>query len=187
MYEGATTASLVEIQSRQVGDKKREQIENEIAEGKLGIARDRLHGLVIAYPDRTELRSRLGDVYWKLGYPIEAGRFWFLDSDLTDEKKEAIDRFIVSCDHSPATVLKRLKLRCSPAVLTESHARKRVEELIESCKEKGETVPTFSPARTFVPDRNVKKIVFGCSAAIFVLIALAVIGAFTLLKTAIGW
>ena len=70
-----------------------EKIESEIAEGKLGIARDRLHGLVLSFPCDMQLRSRLGDVYSKQGYPIEAGRFWFLDEDLTDEKRAAMEKW----------------------------------------------------------------------------------------------
>ena len=48
------------------------------ARGELGKARDRLEGLLVAYPDEIEVRRRLGDVYWRLQYPERAGRHWYL-------------------------------------------------------------------------------------------------------------
>jgi hypothetical protein len=169
-----------------VGNETRKRIEEEIAEGKLGIARDRLHGLVLAYPDDMKLRSRLGDVYAKLGYPAEAGRFWFLDAELDDEKRAAIDAFILRCDSNPSNILRRLKIRCSPEVLTTAHARERVAQLVQDCEKRGYKVPTFGPTRDFVPARSNWWLSFGCSLLAFVLITLLVVGAFTVWKKVFG-
>jgi hypothetical protein len=165
----------------------REKVEKEIAEGKLGIARDRLHGLVTTFPDDMKLRSRLGDVYAKLGYPAEAGRFWFLDEDLNDEKRAAIDAFILRCSRNPSLILQRLKIRCSPEVLTTAHARTCIAQLVEDCEKRNYQVPTFEPARSFVPARFPMWLNFGCSLLAFILISLLVVGAYTIAKSVFGW
>lgn len=46
--------------------------------GDLGKARDRLQGLLAAYPSELEIRRRLGDLYWRLQYPERAGLNWYL-------------------------------------------------------------------------------------------------------------
>ena len=138
-----------------------EKVEKEIAEGKLGIARDRLHGLVQAHPLDLSLRSRLGDVYWKLGYPREAGRFWFLDKDPGGEKLGAIALFIDECKGDPSVILKRLKLRFHPEDPMADHAMNRVEELIRECKERGLPIPEW-PKKAKPAEKA--KADFGCAA-----------------------
>lgn len=88
-----------------------EIIEEEIAQGKLGVARDRLHGLVNAYPNDLDLRFKLGELYFKLGYPNEAGCYWFLLEQPSEEQKQAIDTFVKSCGGSLELIVKRLKFR----------------------------------------------------------------------------
>lgn len=89
---------------------KLSQIDREIEEGKLGIARDRLQGLLKTYPADLTLRNKLGDVYLRLGYPIEAGRFWFLLSDPDERQQEAITAFLHSCGFQPEIILKRSRV-----------------------------------------------------------------------------
>jgi len=55
-----------------------ERVSSDVARGDLGKARDRLEGLLAAYPDDLEIRRRLGDLYWRLQYPERAGRHWYL-------------------------------------------------------------------------------------------------------------
>ena len=128
-----------------------------------------------------KLRSRLGDVYAKLGYPEEAGRFWFLDEVFTDEKRAAIDVYIMRCHSNPSLILKGLRLRCSPERLTTAHARQRIEQLVEDCRKRGYQVPTFEgredPAR-YGPKRWA---VNGCIVAALVFIFLIVLGAYTVI------
>lgn len=92
-----------------------QKIDSEIADGKLGIARDRLRGLLSEYPTDLTLRSKLGEVNWKLGYPIEAGRFWFLEIEPDVLQQGAIDQFIKSCKGDRQTVLKRIGVPSSIA------------------------------------------------------------------------
>ena len=56
------------------------RIEDEIAARDLGKARDRLHGLLVTYPEDLAIRHRLGEVYWMLGHPAMAGRYWYLEA-----------------------------------------------------------------------------------------------------------
>ena len=126
------------------------RIEQELAEGKLGIARDRLHGLMLSYPDDMSIRSGLGDVYFKLGYPIEAGRCWFLEDAPSDEKLAAIASFVKDCKGDPSTILKRLKVRGQPDKLSEKAAREKVQALIEECKTRGLEVPAFQKQKSSI-------------------------------------
>lgn len=151
-----------------------ERIQQEIAEGKLGIARDRLHGLVQAHPLDLSLRSMLGDVNWKLGYPREAGRFWFLDSDPGPEKMAAIALFVEECDNDPAKILRRLKLRTDPGDIVEVEVREMIERLVAECIRMGKPVPNWPPAEP----QTRKEYWFGtcCAGVAILILALAVIG-----------
>lgn len=150
--------------------KGRDKAEQEIAEGKLGIARDRLHGLLVTFPRDLTVRSRLGDVYWALGYPIEAGRFWFLDFPQDDRKVEAVDAFTDSCKGDPSLILRRLKLRCSLEDLG-ADAQARVLAQIEGCRARGLDVPDLPlPVATPNPSRwpAIGCMLFGVVIAILV-------------------
>ena len=156
----------------------RERIEAEIAAGKLGIARDRLHGLVVSYPDDASLRSRLGDVYWKLGYPVEAGRFWFLDAPLDREKQAAVDLFVESCNSHPVKILRRLKLSSDLPGL-EAEARTRLEDLLSRA---GATLPPVETPAAETRDASSLWII-GCLVVFLLVLSLAIIG----LATVLDW
>jgi len=62
--------------------------------GDLGKARDRLQGLLAAYPSELEIRRRLGELYWRLQYPERAGQYWYLvesESPDMDAAKRAFE------------------------------------------------------------------------------------------------
>lgn len=149
------------------------KVEAEISQGKLGIARDRLHGLIDTYACDLTLRSRLGDVYFKLGYPAMAGRFWYLDSDLDAEKETAVAAFLRECGNNSAAVLRRLKIRCEPEMLSDPEAGKRVTKMLAECEAKSYTPPNFWPKKSKSCDR-----IFGlaCAAITLALLALVIVG-----------
>ena len=157
-----------------------QKIEQEIAEGKLGIARDRLHGLVVAYPSNLSFRSRLGDVYWRLGYPVEAGRWWFLDDSLTPEKQGAIDLFIRRWGGDPLAILRQLKLRAHPDDLTVEEARSKIAALVAECEARGLKAVSFPTARVETKATFAWWTV-GCWAAFILFAFLLVVGAGTVL------
>jgi hypothetical protein len=151
------------------------RIEREISEGKLGIARDRLQGLVNEYPQDFSLRSKLGDVYWRLGYPVDAGRFWFFDSDPDEAKMVAVNAFLAVCK-SQDEVVRRLKLRCSEEELLKQVSKERIEELLpgvtlQLCANNRKTTEVGS--RDYFWD---KVALIGCSLVAIVFMGLVSLG-----------
>jgi hypothetical protein len=72
-------------------------------------------------------------------------------------------------------------------VLTTAHARTCIAQLVEDCEKRNYQVPTFEPARSFVPARFPMWLNFGCSLLAFILISLLVVGAYTIAKSVFGW
>lgn len=104
------------------------KLKEDLEQGRLGSARDRLNGLVISFPDNLDLRRQLAEVYWKLGYPEHAGRFWFLEDMLDERQQGAVTAFLLSCRGDPELALKRLKLRMGIETLGAA-AMARLEQL----------------------------------------------------------
>lgn len=153
-----------------------EKVEQEISEGKLGIARDRLQGLVRSYPLDFALRSRLGDVYSMLGYPRDAGKWWFLDEELTEEKNEAIDEFIRWCRNDPQIILRQLKLGFHPEELP-SAVRQRILDQIDECVRRGLEPPKI-PEKEHPPIGRFwgHVLMWGCLLVVIAILFLAFIG-----------
>jgi hypothetical protein len=164
-----------------------EKVDHAISEGKLGIARDSLHGLIITYPRDVSIRTRLGDVNHQLGYSIEAGRYWFLDDDLNEEKENAIAAFKRSCSEDPAIILKRLKLRCRPEDLSTVRAQQVVQELIELSGAEPKSGASKGPA----PEVNGKSSNSwwgaACAIVFLVVLSLLVIGFSTVVRWLSSW
>ena len=112
------------------------QVEKDIAGGDLGLARDRLHGLIASYPNRLELRPLLGDIYWQLQLPAMAGRYWYLVEDKLPHRQLARDRFEVSCGQDPRQILLALKFRGQLEDLTDPFAKARLLALQSRMEEK---------------------------------------------------
>lgn len=160
-----------------------EKVEQEIREGKLGIARDRLQGLVNSYPGDLELRSRLGDVCLKLGYPRQAGKWWFLDRNLTEEKQDAIAQFVAECKGDELEILRRLKLRRLP---DEEFARKRLQDLIDKGRAKGLAMQDI-PMVPVPNGSEYRKYTWACAFVVSLAVLLMVIGFVTVVTRLFGW
>jgi len=152
-----------------------QKVEADIAAGKLGIARDRLHGLMSTYPNDMSIRSGLGDVYNRLGYPVEAGRWWFLDENLSEEKLTAVSKFVLSCNSDPVTILKKIRIRNQPDLLSEKAARAKVKELLEQCKAAGYELPKVNPSKQ-TAEQNWKLTAYGCLILAIAVMVFAVVG-----------
>ncbi len=98
----------------------------------LGKARDRLHGLIGAYPDDLGLRERLAEVYWQLRQPAMAGRYWYLTDCNTPEADRAREAFQKAHGHQPLLMLQALKFRGDPERLKGTPAGKRLNGLVEA-------------------------------------------------------
>lgn len=159
------------------------KVEQEIQEGKLGIARDRLQGLVVAFPDDLSLRSRLGDVYFKLGYPRQAGKWWFLDADPSDEMQDAVGQFVAECRGDEREILRRLKLRRMP---DEEFAQQRLRQVIESGRAKGLAIPDLGDIQISRSTEH-RAFAWGCGIVVVVAVLLMMVGLMTVVARLFGW
>lgn len=154
------------------------KVEEDIEKGDLGKARDRLHGLIISYPNHLELRKKLGDVYWKLQYPAMAGRYWYFVENKTDEMTKACQLFEKECGYNPEMILRSLKFRGEEKVIGHLDAgkivlatRKKMREEIK--KEVSE--PGFW-------ERVKEKLAFlGCLSFLLLVIIVFIIGVITVI------
>ena len=111
------------------------RIEREIAAGDWGKARDRLHGLLVTYPDDLALRRRLGDVYWQIHYPAMAGRYWYLEEDKTPDMAQACAAFERTCGNDAAQILRALKFYGDVAALGDTFAGRTLLALQERARQ----------------------------------------------------
>ena len=111
------------------------RIEREIATGDRGKARDRLHGLLVTYPDDLALRRTLGDVYWQLHHPAMAGRYWYLEEDRTPEMDRACAAFERACGHDAAQILMALQFNGDVTVLGDTYAGRTLLVLQERVRQ----------------------------------------------------
>jgi hypothetical protein len=123
------------------------RIEADIAAGDLGKARDRLNGLIRAYPEDIGLRSRLAEIYSKLQYPHMAGCYWYLEENQTDEMREAVAVFTKRCGNDPWVMWSWIKFRGNPDAVS-PYVKQRLQELIKGCEKKHGRYPGYSGKKT---------------------------------------
>lgn len=92
-------------------DRTLERIRAEMDSGDLYKARDRLHGLLVTYPNDLEIRRLLGEVYWQLKYPAMAGRYWYLLESDDARYVEAKDAFARMHGGSEGAMFRAVKFR----------------------------------------------------------------------------
>jgi hypothetical protein len=106
-----------------------QRIEDDIRRGDLGKARDRLHGLLVTYPNDLSLRQRLGHVYWQLHLPEMAGRYWYLVEHKDEDMRAACARFEAQFRNDPAHLLHALKYKGNVDALGDTYARRMLLDL----------------------------------------------------------
>ncbi len=74
-------------------DEKVAQIRQEIKEGYLDKARERLLGLRSSYPADHEVLQLLGEVFCAQGNLVKAGRFWSQLETTTPDMQEAVNEY----------------------------------------------------------------------------------------------
>ena len=166
------------------------RIEDEIAARDLGKARDRLHGLLVTYPEDLAIRHRLGEVYWMLGHPAMAGRYWYLEAPAGTREVDAARAFERSCGGSLLEMLLALKFRGDPAKLGDPYASRKLASLMRDVEAEygmrvdGRERGKARFAHTGLPGRWPGVLLgAGCALAALVGVVLAVIG----LATVIAW
>lgn len=113
-----------------------ERVEQEIQNGNLGQARERVYGLINSYPDNLSLRRKLAEIYWKLQYPAMAGRYWYLEEDQTAEMKSACQIFEKQMGEDPLQILLALKFRGNLEAVENQYAGRILLGLHKRAKEK---------------------------------------------------
>ena len=113
-----------------------ERIDKDLANGDLGKARDRLHGLLASHPGNLLLRRKLGDVYAKLQFPSMAGRYWYLEEEKSPEMVAACAVFEKECGNSPVVLLLAIKYKADPAAIKDTYAGRTLRALQEQAVKK---------------------------------------------------
>ncbi len=99
-----------------------QRVQADIDAGDLGKARDRLHGLIVTYPDDLELRERLARVYRQLQLPEMAGRFWYLAEHKDADMLSACRRFEAQFRNDPLLLLFALKFKGNTEMIRDTYA-----------------------------------------------------------------
>ncbi len=117
-------------------DRTLQQVEVDIRAGDLGKARDRLHGLIVSYPDNLALRQQLAQVYWQLNFPEMAGRYWYLVEDKSEEMLQACRRFEAQFRNDPALMLFAIKFKGDMEAIRDTYAGRLLANLHRQAREK---------------------------------------------------
>ena len=158
-----------------------QRVIDDIAHKDLGKARDRLLGLLRAYPNDLVIRHILGRIYLELQYPQEAGRYLYLIDDQSDEVQKAIAHFLKSMQNDPGAVLKILKLEGHIKDFPAGYAKDRLLMLYEESKKRGQrpssSLKDIKPGRKISLGENA--VAIGCGLTIA---AALIIGVIEILK-----
>jgi hypothetical protein len=165
------------------------KVEEEISLGKLGKARDRLHGLLSNDPKNLQIRAKLGEIYWKLQMPEIAGKYWYLVQNKTKEMIEATKAFEHYCGNDPVQILFSLKYR------NENEDNNYIEEVLskldKKAKEKynwyedyrkrgGYRFRNYSPNKR-EPKEN-KLLNWGCITILIIILISSLYGIYTFVR-----
>lgn len=165
------------------------KVEYDLQHGDLGKARDRLHGLMLAYPDDLALRVKLAEIYWDLQQPAMAGRYWYLVENKTPEMVRAIEAFEKKEGNRPLQIARALNFSGDIEQIEGTYPALKIAELMAVVKEKhSEDVLLGLPGMPPKPKRlNMRHggpgTGFGCWVAFIFVSCLILIG----LITVVGW
>lgn len=112
------------------------KVEYDIQNGNLGLARDRLHGLMLSYPDDLGLRVRLAEVYSQLQQPVMAGRYCYLEAEKTPEMEAAVQAFEKMQGHDPLRIMRALNYRGDLSAIEGTFAGRVIADLMAIVTEK---------------------------------------------------
>ena len=168
------------------------KIEQDIEASDYGKARDRLHGLIVAYPDNLALRRKLGDIYWKLQYPHMAGRYWYLEEERSPTMITACTVFERSCGNDPLQMLLALKFRGNFDSIQDTFAGRTLLELHTQARAKHPYYVDFRKSKVqkyyhqAVPSRSPINTILlvGCVTALVIAFGLMIVGLVVILTRA---
>ncbi len=129
-------------------DRTLQRVEQDIAARDLGKARERLIGLFQQYPTDLEIRARLARVYADLQYPDQAGRFWYLEEQKTEEMSRACEIFERRYGSVPALILNALGSKEVLAGFSDEFSRKTIHDLKKKVLQSGAQAKSPRSPRT---------------------------------------
>jgi hypothetical protein len=84
------------------------EIRCDIGDGKTDEAVDKLGGLVLKIRPGTPHSEEIGNLFWEIGLPAMAGRYWYLLDNKSDEILAACDEFQRSLGNNPVLIIDAL-------------------------------------------------------------------------------
>ena len=166
------------------------KIEYDISTENCRRARDRLHGLILTYPDNLSLRRKLGDIYWKLQYPEMAGRYWYLEEDKSPTMTTACAVFERTFGNDPLHILIALKFRGDIKSIEDTFPGRTLLALHTQAKQKHGYYVDFQKQkaeryiqRASNKSRHDKMLGIGCIVGLVIGIGLMIVG----LVTVVAW
>jgi len=107
------------------------RVDEDLAAGRVPVARQRLRGLVSSFPDDLTLRRRLAEIYRLYGEPAEAGRWMYLEPDRDAAETSAFEARY----GTPAQRMRALAWRGSESLAPTAFAREQLEAVRAACSD----------------------------------------------------
>ena len=152
------------------------KVEEDIKNDNLGKARDRLHGLISTFPNKLELRKKLGDIYFELKYPAMAGRYWYLVENKSAKMIKACNEFEKSMGNDPNNIVRALKYKGDKDMLTRLELEPTILTLLQIVNEKRCEEPDDSSKG------NYNWVIFGCFSIVILISIFAIVGVYAFIN-----
>lgn len=162
------------------------RVEEDLAAGRPHLARQRLHGLVGAFPQRLDLRERLAELYRLDGDLQQAGRWSYLARERDLAEVAAFERAFAG---EPVRLMRALGWEGSEQDAADDVARERLREVrVRAEAAAGEPVPWRKPARPVPPPftREDRLLQAGCAVVGVALVLLTGTGLVALILQGLG-
>jgi len=154
-------------------EEKIERVDNDLDKGLKKRAIDRLHGLIKTYPDELIFRTKLGHIYLDIGFKDNAGQFFILEKDRTNEMDEAVTIYLDSVNKSGWKILNDIQFQGDKNNLND-FAKQRLTEFEEWSKKETGRIPTFRKKR-IGPPRTKEKGTWDFGAILIVGVLISVV------------
>lgn len=154
------------------------------------VARQRLVGLIDAFPTRLDVRERLADVYRRLGDRAQAGRWSYLAEIRDPAEIEAFER---SLGRDPVRLMRALRWRGPESAASTATASERLLMLRQSAERQENGAVSWEDAQHRPLPRSWRRRLaeWALIAAGVLIVLLIVLGAISLLvvglRRVLGW
>lgn len=150
------------------------RVEEDLQAGNRALARERLRGLCGSFPQRLDLRERLGALYREDGESAQAGRWLYLSDTATPDELRAFER---SHRRNPKWMMWALGWRGSEDEASTQLARERLRELRQRAESKaGGALSWERPREPAAPPTRAQSLIGNAigTAAVLVLVLILI-------------